>query len=106
MDFLKRFVVVLVPMGFVAGLVLVMVGTLASFTIGSYLLYTGLPFLLGLFVTYAVLPPDPGKLAFSLVAAGLFIFLAFLNRTAPAAVVLLSVISAGCGALIWIFKRD
>lgn len=100
--FFRRFVVVLIASVFIAGIFLS--ERLLGIAIPDYLLYTILPFFVGLFALSALMERRAGVLAFFLVGGAVFVFLALYDRGVSEKMYILSAVAAGAGLLVYLFQ--
>lgn len=104
--FLKRFFVALVGFVLLAGVFLSQ--NLIQLPWHQFLLYTLLPLLLGLGISFSLSDKNGGVLAFSLVAGAIFIYLGFLARNfgdrSPFIYVLLAAAGGAAGVLLTILQ--
>lgn len=101
MGFIKHFFVVLVVMLLIAGFLLT---SEIGVDKGQYLLFTLVPILLGLLFTYSLLEKNPGVLAFTVVAIGLFVYLLMIKPGVGHAAYILAGVGAGAGLVLYLFQ--
>lgn len=114
MSFVKRFVVILIALLTIAGFFLI--GKISAKVIGQgeYLLYVLVPLLIGIITAFSILDSkkSAGLLAFAVVAAGLFIWLAIIDPNQNQGTRLnwiwtLTGVGAAAGVLLYLFQvRD
>ena len=104
MSFVKRFIVIMIGCVIVAGIFFIGTVTKGQVSTGDFLLFGLVPLVFGLLVSYGIFNKNAGTLAFSVVAGGLFVYLAMIDIPRADAIWITAAIGAAAGFVLYLFQ--
>ncbi|MCK4906619.1 MAG: hypothetical protein KAR07_08565 [Spirochaetes bacterium] len=99
---MKKFFVVFVSFSLIA--LAILSKKIFAIPFGQFILYTIPPLILGLLVLSSIFEKKQGILAFSIVAAALFVYLLLIDKNMTHKFYIISAVASGLGAMIYLFQ--